>query len=97
MHFNKKCTDSFYSGRLNIGDGESSNLKDYIYNFINEYNGDLNISNHTKKSLFNTLGIKDKSKYPSTHKNIDNSIALFPLYHDFKCLIKFYFININMK
>ena len=55
LHFNNECTDKFYSGRVDIGDGYAKDLKEHIYKSVNE--GNFNISENTKKYLFNTLKI----------------------------------------
>ena len=55
LHFNNECSDKFYSGRVDIGDGYAKDLKEHIYKSVNE--GNFNISENTKKYLFNTLKI----------------------------------------
>ena len=55
LHFNNECTDKFYSGRVDIGDGYANDLKEHIYKSVNE--GNFNISENTKKCLFDTLKI----------------------------------------
>ncbi len=67
LHYNKECTDRFYTGKIYIGDGSDRNLREHIYKFIEEENC-INISDDNKKYLFDTLKInnnkdviKDKS------------------------------------
>ncbi len=67
LHYNKECTNRFYTGRIYIGDGDSRNLREHIYKFIEEENC-INISDDNKKYLFDILKInnnkdviKDKS------------------------------------
>ncbi len=60
LYFNKECTDKFYTGRFDIGDGYANNLKEHIYKFVTEES--INISENTKKSLFNTLNIKNNKE-----------------------------------
>ena len=61
LHFNKECTDKFYTGRFDIGDGEYNDLKEYIHD---------NSCNSTKNILFGILGIKEKKKTKSINKDI---------------------------
>ncbi|CEJ75504.1 DNA repair protein [[Clostridium] sordellii] len=67
LHFNKECTDKFYTGRFDIGDGEYNNLKEYLYD---------NSCNSTKEILSERLGIKDKKKNQSINKDIDMDFEL---------------------
>lgn len=76
LHFNKECTDKFYTGRFDIGDGYANDLKQHIHKSMTEYKYDLNISNNTKKSLFKALGIKYKKHDKNINKNIDRSLEL---------------------
>lgn len=62
LHFNKECTDKFYTGRFDIGDGEYNNLKEYIYD--SQYLLNKNI-------LFETIEIKDAPNDKSMDKDID--------------------------
>lgn len=67
LHFNKECTDKFYSGRVDIGDGYANDLKGHIYRFIEE--GNFNISENTKKYLFKILNISNE-KYIVKDKSL---------------------------
>ena len=57
--FDEECTDKFYTGRFDIGDGYANDLREYIYKFINESQQELNISDNTKDALFSTIGISE--------------------------------------
>lgn len=34
LHFNKECTDKFYTGRFDIGDGFANDLREHIYKCV---------------------------------------------------------------
>ena len=55
LHFNKDCTDKFYSGRVDIGDGFARDLKEHIYKVVE--GGNFNMSENIKKYLFDILKI----------------------------------------
>lgn len=57
--FDEECTDKFYTGRFDIGDGYANDLREHIYKFINESQQELNISDNTKDALFSTIGISE--------------------------------------
>ena len=61
LHYNKECTDRFYTGKIYIGDGSDRNLREHIYKFIEEENC-INISDDNKKYLFDTLKINNNKE-----------------------------------
>ena len=62
LHYNKECTDKFYTGTIYVGDGSARNLRDHIYKFIEEENC-INISDDNKKYLFDTLKINNNKDF----------------------------------
>lgn len=60
LYFDKDCTDKFYSGRVDIGDSVEVDLKTHIYNHLNYYQKEHNLSENKKLALFKTLGIDNK-------------------------------------
>lgn len=60
LYFDKDCTDKFYSGRVDIGDSVEIDLKTHIYNHLNYYQKEHNLSENKKLALFKTLGIDNK-------------------------------------
>lgn len=62
LHFNKECTDCFYEGRFDIGDGYAKDLRSHITQFITDYKDELNISDSKKNSYFSVLGLTDPSQ-----------------------------------
>ncbi|GAA0106544.1 hypothetical protein UT300013_31680 [Paraclostridium sordellii] len=67
LHFNKECTDKFYTGLFDIGDGEYNNLKEYLYD---------NSRNSTEEILSKRLGIKEKKNTQSINKDNDMDFEL---------------------
>ncbi len=57
LYTDKECTNRFYTGRFDIGDGYANSLKDNIFKSISELEQNSNISTNQKKKLFHALGI----------------------------------------
>lgn len=57
LYTDKECTNRFYTGRFDIGDGYANSLKDNIFKSISELEQHSNISTKQKEKLFNVLGI----------------------------------------
>lgn len=74
LHFNSQCTDRFYTGRFDIGDGFAKDLKEHLYKSINEYNQETKISESTRNALFSALNINSNNyiNTKSKSKGIDN-------------------------
>lgn len=70
LHFNKECTDKFYTGRFDIGDGYADNLKEHIYKSVSEIHRSHNISTNQKRALFDTLGINKSKSISQPKKDI---------------------------
>ena len=62
LHYNKECTDKFYTGTIYVGDGYARNIREHIYKFVEEGNF-INISEDTKKCLFDTLKINNNKDF----------------------------------
>ena len=74
LYFDSNCTDKFYTGRVDIGDGYADNLKEHIYTSVKDIHIDSNISTNHMKALFDVLDIKLGNKSKSNIKNKDISI-----------------------
>ncbi len=62
LHYNKECTDKFYTGRMYVEDGDVRNLREHIYRFVEDGNF-INISEDTKKWIFDTLKINNNKDF----------------------------------
>ena len=71
LYFDKDCTDKFYSGRVDIGDSVEVDLKTHIYNHLNYYQKEHNLSNTKKNAFFQAIGI-EQTKETIEEKKIEN-------------------------
>ena len=67
LYFDKECTDKFYTGRFDIGDGYATDLKDHIHKNVSNM---PNISTNKKQAIFSTLGINKNKSTLAKNKNI---------------------------
>ena len=74
LYFDSNCTDRFYTGRVDIGDGYADNLKEHIYKSVKDIHRDSNISTNHMKALFDVLNIRLGNKSKSNIKNKDISL-----------------------
>ena len=68
--FDEECTNKFYVGRFDIGDGYANDLRENIYKFINESQQELNISDNTKNAFFITIGINESIYSQTKEKSL---------------------------
>lgn len=64
LYFDKDCTDRFYGGRFDIGDGYAKDLKTHIYKHVTENQHIHNMPDYQKYALFSTLGIDENTIKP---------------------------------
>lgn len=71
LHFNKECTDKFYTDRFDIGDGFANDLKEHMYKSVNS-----TLSDTQKNLLFEHLDINPNnySRTKSQNKNKEHTI-----------------------
>ncbi|MDB8803177.1 ArdC-like ssDNA-binding domain-containing protein [Romboutsia sp. 1001216sp1] len=74
LHFNKECTDKFYTGRFDIGDGFANDLKEHIYKSVDIPEPYMKISEKQKEILFDILEINPKDYAKSKNKEMDYSL-----------------------
>ncbi|MEF9991282.1 MAG: LPD25 domain-containing protein [Peptostreptococcaceae bacterium] len=76
LHFNKECTDKFYTGRFDIGDGFANDLKEHIFKCVNSPSPDVKATQKQIKLLFEHLDINpnDYSITKYQNKNKEHTI-----------------------
>lgn len=70
LHFNSECTDKFYTGRFDIGDGFANDLKEHIYKYVEGQK----ISEKQKENLYKALEINPNKYTNFKSKDISHSI-----------------------
>lgn len=74
LHFNSQCTDKFYTGRFDIGDGFANDLKEHIYKSVESQELGSKISEKQKENLYKTLEINPNKYTKIKSKDISHSI-----------------------
>lgn len=69
LHFNKDCTDKFYTGRFDIGDGFANNLKEHLYLSISGQSPQVTTTPSQRNFLFESLNINPQD-YKKSVKSI---------------------------
>lgn len=62
LHFNAECTDKFYTGRFDIGDGFANDLREHIYKCVEGQEFNTKVAEKQKETLYKTLEI-NPNKY----------------------------------
>ena len=74
LHFNKECTDKFYTGRFDIGDGFASDLKEHIFKSVHSLFPNVKSTTKQIKLLFEHLDINPNDYSRTKSKNIEHTL-----------------------
>ena len=74
LHFNKECTDKFYTGRFDIGDGFANDLREHIYKCVNSPFPDVRATKEERDILFELLNINPKTYTKSKNKDVNHTL-----------------------
>ena len=74
LHFNKECTDKFYTGRFDIGDGFASDLKEHIFKSVHSMFPNVKSTTKQIKLLFEHLDINPNDYSRTKSKNIEHTL-----------------------
>lgn len=74
LHFNKECTDKFYTGRFDIGDGFAKDLREHLYKCVDSPFPDVKTTKEEREILFKILDINPNNYEKTKNKDIDYSL-----------------------
>ena len=74
LHLNKECTDKFYEGRFDIGDGFANDLREHIYKCVNSPSPDVKATKEERNPLFELLDINPKNYAKSKNKDVNHTL-----------------------
>lgn len=74
LHFNKECTDKFYTGRFDIGDEFASDLKEHIFKSVHSLFPNVKSTTKQIKLLFEHLDINPNDYSRTKSKNIEHTL-----------------------
>lgn len=74
LHFNKECTDKFYTGRFDIGDGFANDLREHIYKCVDSPEPEVKATKEVREILFDTLKINPNNYKKNTNKEIYHTL-----------------------
>lgn len=74
LHLNKECTDKFYEGRFDIGDGFANDLREHIYKCVDSPFPDVKATEEEREILFELLDINPKNYAKSKNKDVNHTL-----------------------